>query len=41
VIIATHDPSAAALGQRTIELRHGRVSDPGVVGPAPDRGRRS
>ena len=30
-IIATHDPSAAALGQRTIELRHGRVSDPGVV----------
>ena len=40
-IIATHDPSAAALGQRTIELRHGRVSDPGVVGSAPDRGRRS
>ena len=30
-IIATHDPSAAALGQRTIELRHGRVSDPGVA----------
>ena len=24
-IIATHDPSAAALGQRTIELRHGRL----------------
>jgi ATP-binding cassette subfamily C protein CydD len=24
-IIATHDPSAVALGQRTVELRHGRV----------------
>ena len=24
-IIATHDPSAAALGQQTIELRHGRL----------------
>jgi ABC-type transport system involved in cytochrome bd biosynthesis fused ATPase/permease subunit len=30
-IIATHDPSAAALGQRTIELRDGRVSDHGVT----------
>jgi ABC-type lipoprotein export system ATPase subunit len=30
-IIATHDPSAAALGHRTIELCHGRVSDLGVV----------
>ncbi len=27
-IIATHDPAAAALGQRTIELRHGRVLRP-------------
>ncbi|MGH3229483.1 MAG: ATP-binding cassette domain-containing protein [Streptosporangiaceae bacterium] len=28
-IIATHDPSAAALGQRTIELCHGRVRGTG------------
>lgn len=27
-IIATHDPAAMVLGQRTIELRHGRIPDP-------------
>jgi ABC-type transport system involved in cytochrome bd biosynthesis fused ATPase/permease subunit len=27
-IIATHDPTAMVLGQRTIELRHGRIPDP-------------
>jgi ABC-type transport system involved in cytochrome bd biosynthesis fused ATPase/permease subunit len=27
-IIATHDPAAAVLGQRTIELRHGRLRRP-------------
>ncbi|MCW2891370.1 MAG: hypothetical protein JWO75_859, partial [Actinomycetia bacterium] len=27
-IIATHDPAAMVLGQRTIELRHGRIRLP-------------
>ena len=28
VIIATHDPAAIILGQRTVELRHGRIRRP-------------
>ncbi len=28
-IIATHDPPAMTLGQRTVELRHGRIHDAG------------
>ena len=39
-IIATHDPAAAALGQRTIELRHGRVLRPLVTRVLDRRARR-
>jgi ABC-type transport system involved in cytochrome bd biosynthesis fused ATPase/permease subunit len=35
-IIATHDPPATALAQRTVELRHGRVRDPPACTSGPD-----
>jgi ATP-binding cassette subfamily C protein CydD len=34
-IVATHDPSALALGERTIDLSHGRIRGPGSEQPSP------
>jgi ABC-type transport system involved in cytochrome bd biosynthesis fused ATPase/permease subunit len=34
-IVATHDPSALPLGQRIIELGHGRILGPGSEQPSP------
>jgi putative ABC transport system ATP-binding protein len=38
-IIATHDPSAMVLGQRTVELRDGRIADATDASAAPVRAR--